>query len=247
MEWAKSGDIRLRATPSAIGVCPTCEARLRPKCGEIKTWHWAHLGGDCDPWSEPETRWHLNWKNLFPENWQEVVMHPHRADVKTPRYVIELQHSSISSEEIREREAFYDRMIWIFDFRRIVDHIHFVRGGINAKPEGAIAWTRARRSVFACTKPVLIHLGRGRLHNIYGFGYHRHYSFRGGFSHSYTEDQFLTAVGLRPDGTIPPPEFMPFNHVPEPKIAAEWLPYFDDERREYLFHRNSARNHLLRR
>lgn len=42
-------------------------------------------------------------------------MGPHRADVVTPRGVIEFQKSSISGSEIREREAFYKKMIWVVD------------------------------------------------------------------------------------------------------------------------------------
>ena len=43
-------------------------------------------------------------------------MGPHRADiVGADGNVIELQHSSISSEEIRVREAFYFKLIWLLD------------------------------------------------------------------------------------------------------------------------------------
>ena len=37
----------------------------------------------------------------------------HRADVKTPRGVIEFQASSIGSTEVQEREEFYGKMIWV--------------------------------------------------------------------------------------------------------------------------------------
>lgn len=83
------------------------------KCGSTKVWHWAHRQRDCDRWSEGESEWHRSWKALFPEAWQEVVIGEHRADLLTPFGVIELQNSPISAETIREREAFYGRMIWI--------------------------------------------------------------------------------------------------------------------------------------
>ena len=50
---------------------------------------------------------------MFPDDWQEVTIGNHRADVKTPHGVIEFQASSISSAEVQEREAFYGKMIWV--------------------------------------------------------------------------------------------------------------------------------------
>ena len=87
------------------------------KCGEIVSWHWAHISKDCDPWSEPESEWHRGWKQLFPAQMQEVVVGAHRADVLTNRGVIEFQHSTISPQEIKERESFYGKMVWVVDAR----------------------------------------------------------------------------------------------------------------------------------
>jgi hypothetical protein len=43
-------------------------------------------------------------------------MGKHRADIRTKdRYIIELQNSSISSNEIQERENYYKRMIWLLN------------------------------------------------------------------------------------------------------------------------------------
>jgi hypothetical protein len=59
------------------------------KCGQIRVWHWAHRAiRTCDPWWEPETKWHRDWKNQFPEDWQERIHKSeagerHIADVKT--------------------------------------------------------------------------------------------------------------------------------------------------------------------
>ena len=79
----------------------------------------------CDHWWENETQWHRDWKNCFPEEWQEVVHfaedgEKHIADVKTPSgLVIEFQHSAIKLEEIASREQFYKHMIWIVDGTRL--------------------------------------------------------------------------------------------------------------------------------
>lgn len=114
-----NGD-RVGPSKGVEGRCPGCGQRLKPKAVNSLhvTPHWAHEAKDCDPWHEPETEWHRAWKQRYPEDQREVWMPPHRADVRTQGGVIELQHSSISSEAISEREAFYGsrgRMVWIVD------------------------------------------------------------------------------------------------------------------------------------
>lgn len=118
-------------------VCPNpdCSDPMIPKCGEIYTWHWAHKSGhDCDDWGEPETQWHREWKDRFPEDCQEVIIRGsgkwegvvHRADVAIPGGpVIEFQHSSLSADQIREREDFYTdnwgSMVWVVDGSEFMD------------------------------------------------------------------------------------------------------------------------------
>ncbi len=114
MLWALQNNQRTRAEPGAHASCPCCHGAVIPKCGSILTWHWAHKSlVECDLWWEPESQWHLNWKNQFPAECQEIVMANHRADVKTPKGIIEFQASSISPQAIEEREIFYDQMVWI--------------------------------------------------------------------------------------------------------------------------------------
>ena len=115
MMWAQAGSDRIEPAPKAVAKCPSCGGEVFAKCGEIVSWHWAHKVKDCDPWSEPESEWHLGWKRKFPFDWQEVVMRPHRADVMTPFGVLEFQKSSISIATIREREQFYGAMAWVVD------------------------------------------------------------------------------------------------------------------------------------
>jgi competence protein CoiA len=108
------------------GECPACRSPMIPKCGEVRTPHWAHKGRrHCDPWWENETDWHRAWKNQFPVEWQEIV-HPvgdgerHIADVKTDAgWVIEFQHSHLKPEERRSREAFYKKLVWVVDGTRL--------------------------------------------------------------------------------------------------------------------------------
>lgn len=98
-----------------------------PRCGEVRVHHWAHKSKvDCDPWREPETDWHRNWKNEFPLRWQERVFEDgttgerHIADVHTlAGLTVEVQHSHLDGDERRAREAFYKNMLWIVDGSRL--------------------------------------------------------------------------------------------------------------------------------
>lgn len=240
MDWAKRGEQRVKAERGITACCPTCGAPLQPKCGEIVKWHWAHHGGDCDPWHENETLWHLNWKRLFPDEWQEVILPPHRADIRTPRMVIELQHSAISPAEIREREAFYGDMIWIFDLTRSKKQLSFPRYGPVAPGVEMIVWQRVKRSIFACRKPVLFHLGKGQLLNVYGFGYHPDLGYQSGFYHAYSKEEFLAAVGATPS-IEDFPLLRPFEHVPTPELARKRLSFFPEERARISFEVRPAR------
>ena len=67
MIWALKERERIKAAPKKEAICPTCLKEVIAKCGRIKVWHWAHKSKlDCDSFSEPETEWHINWKNNFP-------------------------------------------------------------------------------------------------------------------------------------------------------------------------------------
>jgi hypothetical protein len=114
MKFALVNGEPLEAQPGLSGECPACSHPMVAKCGEFRIRHWAHRGGRrCDPWWEPESEWHRNWKNQFPDAWQEVIhLAPngakHIADVKTEHgWVIEFQHSHLEHEERRSRDAFY--------------------------------------------------------------------------------------------------------------------------------------------
>lgn len=157
---------RVGPTPGARAFCPVCSENMIAKCGEIVVHHWAHEGGtDCDPWSEHETPWHAEWKQRFPADWREVVVPPlpdgtgpHRADVRTTSgLVIEIQHSSISPAEIREREDFYGRMIWVFDARDA-----WLAGRLEIRNKGeyqTFRWRHPRKTLAGCRRPVVLDLG----------------------------------------------------------------------------------------
>lgn len=135
MKFALVNNQRQEAQPSLEGICLVCGSPMVARCGVIRIRHWAHgRSTQCDPWWERETEWHRNWKNQFPNDWQEVVQHAvdgekHIADIKTQAgWVIEFQHSSITPEERQSRETFYEKLIWVVNGnRRIRDKDKFFK------------------------------------------------------------------------------------------------------------------------
>ena len=161
MKWAKTANGKALANPGSIGFCPICGNDVVAKCGKILVWHWAHKTRDCDPWSEPESQWHLGWKGLFPPDWQEVVMGSHRADVRTPLCVIEFQKSAISVEEIREREQFYGQMIWVVEASNwwLTEYDSFEK----KLPAGMARWLWPRKTWEYALAPIFLDVGDSNL------------------------------------------------------------------------------------
>lgn len=157
MIWAldEEGN-RITAEQGRKAVCPVCRAVTVAKCGKIIAPHWAHQSRkDCDPWYEPETQWHIDWKNRFPKVCQEVVMGNHRADVRLPTGVIEFQNSPISADEIIERERFYGNMVWVVNAEKRRGNIDFrERNGYVS-----FRWKRPQVSWFFARCPVILDLG----------------------------------------------------------------------------------------
>jgi competence protein CoiA len=165
VNWANDpSGVRVGATPGARAACPGCRSTVLAKCGDILAWHWAHeADGDCDPWHEPETRWHLDWKNRFPADWQETVIGRHRADVRTPSaLVLEFQNSPISPEEITEREGFYGRLLWVVNASSFAKNVCLRdRDGYHS-----FRWLWPRKSLWAVRRPLYLDLGGGRLFRV---------------------------------------------------------------------------------
>ncbi len=120
MLYALINGIKSCATPNKTGLCPLCQNKTITKCGEFKSWHWAHKKSvDCDSWYKPETEWHRRWKSVFGIANCEIILNrdniKHIADVVTiHNRVIELQNSPINYETLTSRETFYGtEMAWI--------------------------------------------------------------------------------------------------------------------------------------
>jgi hypothetical protein len=77
------------------------------------------------PYYLGETAWHREWKNAFPVPFRErtffdpILGQLHRADVHTPNgTTIEFQNSPINLNELRSREAFYPKLIWVLNGKK---------------------------------------------------------------------------------------------------------------------------------
>lgn len=176
MKWGECVVTQERVTADhrRQAVCPCCSADLIAKCGNIAPIHWSHASvRDCDPWWEPEGEWHRSLKSLFPDDCQEVVMSPHRADVKYKEWVVELQSSPISDTIIQEREDFYgDTMIWIIDgykFHKRVHIAHLDNSDIEPGRTHHFHWERPRLSWKASNRHLIIDLPTG-MFCLYGYG-----------------------------------------------------------------------------
>lgn len=188
MIWADSNGERVKATPKSGALCPCCKTPVIAKCGEIKAWHWAHESADCDPWYEPESEWHIGWKSKFPPEWQEVVMGAHRADIKTPTHVVELQNSSISSEDISAREQHYGNMVWLINGREFISHFGFT----DKKTHFSFRWYHPRWSWSVSQKPLYIEFNVDRIFRVNKLYWGGNVAGWGDFV---TEDTFLKIVG----------------------------------------------------
>jgi competence protein CoiA len=163
MFYANTPNGRARATPGATATCPTCGEDLIARCGELVAWHWAHRSvADCDPWAERDSAWHRAWQDRFPESMREVPVGPHRADIRHPDgLVVELQHSTISVDDIQARERHYGRMVWVFDATDAVDAERLdIRQPKRHQPDYAtFRWRHPRKTIAACKRHVFIDLG----------------------------------------------------------------------------------------
>jgi competence protein CoiA len=157
-----SNGSRVEASPRMTATCPQCGGEVISKCGEINAWHWAHAVGDeCDPWSETESLWHSYWKAFFPPEKVEVGMGTHRADIVNRQgLVIELQASALSPSEIRERERFYNRMIWLFDVTDCEE-----RFWLRQQPSHCnFRWCHPRKHIASTEKPTYLDFGKYIFH-----------------------------------------------------------------------------------
>ncbi|NBO22085.1 hypothetical protein EBU94_01920 [bacterium] len=112
-----------QATKSNIYTCKDCDTRLIPvlNCSCIK--HFRHQSTkECVYRRREMSEWHINWQMKFIPEFREISFKDennkiiNRADIYTGKYVIEIQHSNISQDEIEKRKNTYgENLIWILD------------------------------------------------------------------------------------------------------------------------------------
>lgn len=226
--WDEAGN-SVEAQPGLRATCPLCRRCVIAKCGAVVEWHWAHVGegeSDCDSWAESETPWHRWWKTRAPLDWREVSMGEHRADIRRDQdgYVIELQHSPISQEDIQNREAFYKRMIWLLDgrllTRQVLEFDEWVPR-LREVRQGRWEWNRPRKSFLASRKKIFIDLGAEVLEvfNFFADKYYCTMRRREIKAHCVegrmlSRDQFIERARLRP--------LEDFERIEEVSLVAEW-------------------------
>lgn len=109
--------------------CPFCGGKMIAKKGAVKAHHFAHSADyKCDEWYGNKGEWHLEMQNLFPKEYQEVILEvggkKHIADICIPkpcgqRLIVEFQDSPMSYDEFTKRTEFWQSngsdVIWVFN------------------------------------------------------------------------------------------------------------------------------------
>jgi hypothetical protein len=165
--YATVGTERLRATPDGPrrGECLDCSVTMLAKTGNVVVWHWAHQVKPLDCQAAYEGEWHREWKSLAREGTQEIA-HPlgkRRADVLAPGgFAVEFQASPLTVEEVRAREADWDRkLVWIFDAREA-----YTTGRLSVNGYGKsrkLFWRRAPERIKGVTCPTYYDVGDSHL------------------------------------------------------------------------------------
>ena len=97
--------------------CFICGGELISACGDVYVHHFRHINGDENCASRHMTRWHLHWQEVVDKKYIELSIDNHRADIVHPKgYVIEIQHSPISNEDVVSRKQTYKKIVWILDY-----------------------------------------------------------------------------------------------------------------------------------
>src|SRR5215207_1227674 len=163
------------AVRGQTATCPGCEEVLVGKGGPIVKDYWSHrAGGECDPWLDVANKmsdFHIGWQELIVRGRREVRMARdgrwHIADiVAADGQIVEVQHSSISVDKIKEREQFYGNMVWIWDTSESYKkgHLELRRSDIELPLDfREFEWGHPWWSIGFSKKRSLFDLGNGQL------------------------------------------------------------------------------------
>jgi len=138
-----------------MGMCPWTRLPVKAHVGLIRQ-YWAYHGEKPDFINgyEPESEWHITWKEPIRDEYCEVILgdnNEHRADILgSNNTVIEIQRSKIDIRDSRERVRFYKektnkRVIWVVDIQEFWNKRFFLEkskefGIFNVKWKPKRAW-----------------------------------------------------------------------------------------------------------
>lgn len=196
MLYAYKDNEKIEATPSQVAQCPDCEKDVISKCGSINMWHWAHKNdSECSFKCEPETPWHVWWKHQFPKECVEVCLKKEisgkiiskRTDMLTNKGVaVEFQHSPLSTDEVYDRELFYQKMVWIFDISDSIDRFELR----NKTGYMTFRWKQPKKFMLSTNKPTFFDFGDGEM-----FMARKLYETGSGWGYMYSKDKLIKELG----------------------------------------------------
>ena len=149
---------RVNAHRNADCRCRFCEAPVLTQPGNGVPEKWVHRNTrHCDEWWETETKWHRDWKNLFPNHWLEVLCCTddgttyieediwHIADVMSPdKAAMKMQRGAITPKEIKTRTAFYETctatFLWLVDACRLTSEREPLARMLDTRTESSGIW-----------------------------------------------------------------------------------------------------------
>lgn len=131
------------AGSGAVGQCPWTGREVKACVGAIRQ-YWAYIGGAprYERGYEPESDWHLSWKELVDDACCEVIFGDnaeHRADILGAEdTVIEIQRSVIDIRDSRDRVEFYKqatdrKVVWVVDIREFWNKRFFLKKQHNGR------------------------------------------------------------------------------------------------------------------
>ncbi|WP_236896373.1 competence protein CoiA family protein [Clostridium beijerinckii] len=105
--------------------CPVCKESLIQKKGSVNAWHFSHKKATtCDNWYEGDNKWCVEWQDMFPEQYKEIIVkdenESHRADIKVNNLIIKFQNSTINGKEFDKRHNFFTRhgsLVWVINLQ----------------------------------------------------------------------------------------------------------------------------------
>lgn len=110
---------RVKAESGIEAYCPGCLEQVIAKCGDIRIHHFSHKQGSNCHLYKPESEWHLEWKEKFPEHSREFIMknesdQTHIADVAFENCIWEFQSKLLDSDIVCDREVFWTKLNYEF-------------------------------------------------------------------------------------------------------------------------------------